>query len=42
MAVDSRKWENVALSSEMAMAIENDLGEAIAIKHFDLTVNRKN
>ena len=37
-----QKWENVALSSEMAMAIENDLGDAIAVKHFDLTVNRKN
>ena len=41
MAVYSR-WENVALSVELAMAIENDLGDAIAIKHFDLTVKRKN
>jgi len=33
-----KQWQSPALSSEMAMAIENDLGDVLAVKHFDTTI----
>jgi peroxiredoxin len=37
-----QKWGNVTLSSELAMAIENDLGDTLTIKHFDRVIAQQN